>query len=56
MLIQTPTLKYSVTRFYVSIVPELVERSDRAKADRVMKAMLKVKRIEIAVLERAYRG
>src|SRR5689334_13629141 len=39
-----------------SILGKMLADTDRAKADRVMKAMLQMKRIDIAALERAYKG
>jgi predicted 3-demethylubiquinone-9 3-methyltransferase (glyoxalase superfamily) len=39
-----------------SALPKLMGDPDRAKANRVMQAMLQMKKIDIATLERAYRG
>jgi predicted 3-demethylubiquinone-9 3-methyltransferase (glyoxalase superfamily) len=39
-----------------SILGKMLTDKDRAKADRVMKAMLQMKKIDIAALERAYKG
>ena len=39
-----------------SFLPGLFEDKDRAKADRTMQAMLKMKKLDIAELKRAYSG
>ena len=39
-----------------TILTELMKDKDRAKAERVMKAMLQMKKIDIATLEKAARG
>lgn len=38
------------------VLGKMLADPDKAKADRVMKAMLKMKKIDVAGLERAYRG
>lgn len=37
-----------------SVVPDMMTDPDRAKSDRVMKAILQMKKIDLAVLRRAY--
>jgi predicted 3-demethylubiquinone-9 3-methyltransferase (glyoxalase superfamily) len=37
-------------------LPELLSDPDKAKADRVMQAMLKMKKIDVATLQAAYEG
>ncbi|HKO45530.1 MAG TPA: VOC family protein [Pyrinomonadaceae bacterium] len=39
-----------------TVLTELMKSKDRAKAERVMKAMLQMKKIDIATLEKAARG
>ena len=39
-----------------SLLPKYLGDADRTKAARVMQAMMKMKRIDVAALERAYRG
>ena len=38
------------------LLPKLLNNDDRAAADRAMQAMLKMNKIDIATLERAFRG
>lgn len=39
-----------------TVLAEMLEDPDRAKADRVMQAMLKMNKFDIRVLEKAYQG
>ncbi|NJK89235.1 MAG: VOC family protein [Myxococcales bacterium] len=39
-----------------SVLPKMLAAEDRAAADRAMKAMLKMNKIEISILEEAFRG
>jgi predicted 3-demethylubiquinone-9 3-methyltransferase (glyoxalase superfamily) len=39
-----------------SVLPEMLADSDRRKADRVMQAMLQMKKIDVAELQQAYEG
>ena len=49
--------KFGVSWQIVPVVlPKLLQEKDRAKADRVMKAMLAMKKLDIAALERASAG
>ena len=49
--------KYGVSwQIVPTVLAKLLADSDREKADRVMQAMLKMKKIEIPKLEEAYRG
>ena len=38
------------------LLPKLLNNDDRAAADRAMQAMLKMNKIDIATVERAFRG
>jgi predicted 3-demethylubiquinone-9 3-methyltransferase (glyoxalase superfamily) len=49
--------KYGVSwQVYPAVLEEMEADPDRERASRVMKAMLKMKKIELAKLEAAYRG
>lgn len=49
--------KYGVSwQVYPAVLEEMEADPDRERAARVMKAMLKMKKIELAKLEAAYRG
>ena len=39
-----------------TVLPALLGDKDRAKADRVMKALLQMKKLDIAALQRAHAG
>ena len=52
----SPTSSASTGRSSPTRLCELIADPDRAKADRVLQAMYKMKKIVIADLERAYRG
>jgi predicted 3-demethylubiquinone-9 3-methyltransferase (glyoxalase superfamily) len=39
-----------------TVLPALLGDKDRTKADRVMKAMLQMKKLDIAALQRAHSG
>ena len=49
--------KYGVSWQVVpSVLPEMLSDPDQAKSGRVMKAMLKMKKLDISELKRAYAG
>jgi predicted 3-demethylubiquinone-9 3-methyltransferase (glyoxalase superfamily) len=49
--------KYGVTwQIVPTVLFEMVQDQDAARKDRVMRAMMKMKKLDIAGLEAAYRG